>query len=191
MDLIWYIQIETFDNNIRQHVVALSSTLTLISTVEHLSLPPNVWNSCFCMKPLCGLNNCQRNLTKIIFFLTRSNVKGCCMLHLNYIWNITWSLVRLSLEVVYVKEVETRPGYVWPFDLTKWLELDPEEGFLIGLRKIFYSNLIVLLSSGIGNLEIEFSINTFIRKLYKILIFASSFSSLILKSNAVLFVFMI
>ena len=34
--------IETFDNNIRQHVLALSSTLTLISMVEHLSLPPNV-----------------------------------------------------------------------------------------------------------------------------------------------------
>lgn len=88
--------IEAFDNNIRQHVLALSSTLTLISTVEHLSLPPNTWNSCSCMKPLCGLNNCRRKLTKIIFFHTRSNGKGCSMLHLNYIWNITWSLVRLS-----------------------------------------------------------------------------------------------
>lgn len=28
--------IETFDNNIRQHVLALSSTLTLISMVEHI-----------------------------------------------------------------------------------------------------------------------------------------------------------
>ena len=74
--------------------------------------------------------------------------------------------------------------------------IGPLGGFLIVLRKISYSNLIVLYSSGMGNLEIACSINTFIHKLlYKILIFASSFSPIILefilKSNAILFVFMI